>query len=81
MLTQVAQRVKNLPSMQKSWVQPLGQEDPLEKGMAPHSIFLPGKSHGQRSLAGHKESDTTEQLHVTRIFLVPGTELALGLQS
>ena len=35
--------------------------------MATHSSFLPGESHGQRSLAvysawGHKESDTTEQL-------------------
>ena len=25
----------------------------IEKGMATHSIFLPGKSHGQRSLAGY----------------------------
>ena len=29
----VAQMVKNLPAMQETWVQPLGQEDPLEKGM------------------------------------------------
>ena len=33
----VAQMVKNLPAMQKTWVQSLGQEDPLEKGMATHS--------------------------------------------
>ena len=38
----------------------------LEKEMATQSIFLPGKSHGQRSLAGysswgHKVSDMTEQ--------------------
>ena len=26
--------VKNLPPMQETWVQSLGQEDPLEKGMA-----------------------------------------------
>ena len=32
--------VKNLPAMQETWVQPLGQEDPLEKGMAIHSSFL-----------------------------------------
>ena len=31
----VAQSVKNLPAMQEAWVQSLGQEDPLEKGMAP----------------------------------------------
>ena len=39
----VAQTVKNLPAMQETWAQSLGQEDPLEKGMATHSIFLPGK--------------------------------------
>ena len=33
----VAQMVKNLPVMQKTWVQSLGWEDPLEKRMAPHS--------------------------------------------
>ena len=40
---QVAQQVKNLPSMQEmqeTWVQSLGQEDPLEKGMAPHASIL-----------------------------------------
>ena len=30
-----------------------GQEDPLEKEMQPTPVFLPGKSHGQRSLAGY----------------------------
>ena len=29
--------VKNPPEMQETWVQSLGQEDPLEKGMATHS--------------------------------------------
>ena len=32
--------VKNLPAMQETWVQFLGQEDPLEKGMATHSSIL-----------------------------------------
>ena len=46
-------------------VQFLGWEDSLEKEKASPLIFLPGESHGQRSLAGysprgHKESDTTE---------------------
>ena len=38
----VAQTVKNipLPAVQKTWVQSLGWEDPLEKGMAPHSSIL-----------------------------------------
>ena len=32
--------VKNLPTMQETWVQSMGQEDPLEKGMATHSSIL-----------------------------------------
>ena len=65
---------KNLPAMQETWVQSLGWEDSLEKGMATHSsilfFFFPQYSclenpYGQRSLVGyspwgHKESDTTE---------------------
>ena len=45
------------------WVRFLGLEDPLGKEMAPTIVFLPGKSHRQRSLVGCstwgcKESDT-----------------------
>ena len=36
----VAQIVKNLPSLQETWVRSLGQEDPLEKGMAIDSSIL-----------------------------------------
>ena len=36
----VAQLVKNLAAMQETWVQSLGWEDPLEKGMATHSSIL-----------------------------------------
>ena len=36
----VALMVKNLSAMQETWVQSLGQEDPLEKGMATHSSIL-----------------------------------------
>ena len=32
--------VKNLPAMQETWVQSLGQEDPLEEGMATHPSIL-----------------------------------------
>ena len=64
----MAQWVKNSPAIQETQetqVQSLGWEDPLEEEMATHSVFLPGKSHGQRSLVGydpkyHKESDMTE---------------------
>ena len=50
----VAQMAKNLPAMQKTWVQSLGPEDPLEEEMATHSnIFawriswteVPGRLH------------------------------------
>ena len=49
--------------MQETWVASLGWEDPLEKGMTSPSVFLPGESHGQRSLVdyspwGYKESET-----------------------
>ena len=36
----VSQTVQNLPTMQETWVQSLGWEDPLEKGMATHSSIL-----------------------------------------
>ena len=63
----VAQMVKNLPAMPDTWAQSLGREDPLEKEMATHPVFLPGELHGQRSLVGysprgHKESHMTERL-------------------
>ena len=32
--------VKNLPAVQEAWVQSLGQEDPLDKGMATQSSIL-----------------------------------------
>ena len=46
----VAQLVKNLPTMQETWVRSWGQEDPLEKEMATDSSILTWKIHGQRSL-------------------------------
>ena len=58
---------KNLPARRATWVQSLGWEDPLEKKWQPTPVFLPGESHGQRSLAGYslwgsRELDTTERL-------------------
>ena len=63
----VVQMVKNLSAMQETQAQFLGWEVPLEEGMQPTPVFLPGESHGQRSLVGYspqclKESDTTERL-------------------
>ena len=56
----VAQLVKNPPAMWETWVQPLGWEDPLEKGKATTPVFWPGEFHGLNCPWGHKESDTTE---------------------
>ena len=72
-LSLVAQSVKSLPATWETWVQSLGQEDPLEKEMAPAPVFLPGEFHGQRNLVGyspwgHKESDMTEYFHFHLIF-------------
>ena len=65
----VAWAVKNLPAMQETQemqIRSLGWEDPLERKWQPIPVFLPGESHGQRSLAGYtvhwaaEESDKTE---------------------
>ena len=63
----IAQMVKNLPVMQETQVRFLGQEDPLEKGMATHSSTLAWripwtKEPAGDSPRGHKGSDTTERL-------------------
>ena len=64
----VAQRLKRLPAMRETRVQSLGREDPLRRKWQPTPVFLPGESHGQRSLVGYsprgrKESGMTERLH------------------
>ena len=62
----IAQMVKNLPAMQETWAWSLGQEDPVEKGMAILSSILvwriPQKEKpGWLQFVG-SESDTTEWL-------------------
>ena len=58
--SQVAQRLKRLPAMQETWVQSLGQEDPLEKEMATHSsiiaLRIPGMEEpgGLPSMGSHR---------------------------
>ena len=63
----VAQMIKNLPEMQDSQVPSLGQEDPLEKGMATHCSILAWtipwtKETVDYSLWIQKELDMIEQL-------------------
>ena len=49
-----SQRVKHLPTMWETRVWFLGRKDLLEKKRQPTPVFLPGKSHGLRSLAGYR---------------------------
>ena len=64
MASLVAQMVKSLPAVQETWVQFLGCEDPLEKGMATHSSILawriPLAEEPGRLQSGVAELDTTE---------------------
>ena len=39
----MAQMVKDLPAMGGTWIRSLGWEDPLEEGMVPTPVFLPGE--------------------------------------
>ena len=79
--------VKNLLAMQETWVQTLGWEDPLKKGIGIHSSILAWRipwteEPGRLFLHpwGCKESDTTEQLTLSLFILVsmpPGTPSTL----
>ena len=73
----VAQMAKNLTAMQQTGVQPLGWEDPLEKGMATHSSILAWRSPwtvepGSYSSWDLKQLNTTERLTVS-LSLMPMT--------
>ena len=61
--------VKNPPTMWETWVGKI----PWRRARQPNPVFLPGESHGQRSLAGYspwdlKESDTTKHTHTCSIY-------------
>ena len=57
----VAQTVKNLPAMRENWVQSLGWEDPLEKGMVTHSSIL------ARRIPWMEESGTLQSMGLQRV--------------
>ena len=59
----VAQRLKCLPAMQETWVDPWVAKVPWRRKWQPTPVFLPGESHGRRSLVGYsprgcKESES-----------------------
>ena len=75
----VAQTVKNLPAMWETWFDPWVRKIPQRREWLPITVFLPGESHGQRSLAGcspwgRKELDMTEQLTL----VLPGKPVEMG---
>ena len=58
--------------MQETWIPALSGKDSLEEGMATIPVFLPERSHGQKSLVGysprgHKELDT--QKHLSTVYM------------
>ena len=67
--------VKNLPAMQEMWVRSLGQEHPLEKGIATHSSIHVWKIPWREEVPGYspwvcKELDTTDGLPLLLSFPV-----------
>ena len=52
MASLIAQSGKNLPAMQETWVQSLGQEDTLEEEMATHSSILAWRIPWTEKLGG-----------------------------
>ena len=71
------QLVNNLPAVQETWVWFLGQKIPWRRKWQSTPVFLPGESHGQRSLSGYSPwrckgwtqvSDGTTTTHLQNIF-------------
>ena len=65
--------VKNLPAMQETQVQSVGQEDPWRREWLPTPVFLHGESHGQRSwrATAHGVTKSQTQLSNTFTFFFP----------
>ena len=80
----VTQMVKNTPAMQETRFNPWVGKMPWKREWLPTPVFLPGEFHGERILAGYspwgcKESDTTEQLTLSRVHLV--SQLVLSVKT
>ena len=74
--SQVVLVVKNLlPNAEDIGLDPSIEKIPWRRAWQPIPVFLPGESHGQRSLAGYsprgcRELNTTEQLSTARLLLL-----------
>ena len=71
----VSHMVKNLSAMRETCVLLLGREIPWRREWQPTAVFLPGESHGHRSLVGYspwccKETDTTDWLTILLLLLL-----------
>ena len=72
--------------MRETQVQSLGWEDPLDRKWQLTPVFLPGETHGWRSLVGYspwgcKESDMTELHHFfSHPYMTTGKTIALTRQ-
>ena len=69
----MTQMVKNLPAPRRAGFNPWAGKIPWKRAQQPTPVFLPGESHGQRSLVGYrpwsrKDSDATEQLTLSFSF-------------
>ena len=82
MASLVAQLVKGLPAIWETWVQSLGQEDPLEKEMATHSSILacripwreePGglQSTGSQRVGHNRQTNTHTCMYISILNIVP----------
>ena len=67
-----AQNLPAMQEMQEMWVQALGRKDPLEKEMQATPVFLPGESHGQKSLAGYSPRIAKSQTRLKRLSMHVG---------
>ena len=64
----VAQMVKNLPAMQETQVQSLGQEDTLEKGMATHSSILAWEIPWTEEPGGLQSKQSRKEFNEPKLF-------------
>ena len=81
----MAQRGKNLPAMQETWVQSPGREDPLEKEMTTHSSIrawrIPGTEEpGRLQSMGFAESDTSNYHFQFFTYMGPPGKISMQLE-
>ena len=70
----VAQQVKNLPAVWKTWVRYQGWEDPWRRERLPSSVFWPREFHGLHSPWGCKDPDMTEWFLLWVVFIFEFTD-------